>query len=89
MHFQGWGKTVVLGVDRPGSNLTLSSGEVLQTGKTLTGCLFGGLKPKSDVPMLVKRYLDKVSRYLLDLIILKQPYLPILDRMIHLLVCSP
>ncbi|KAL8126397.1 hypothetical protein AgCh_013624 [Apium graveolens] len=56
---KGWGKTVVLGVDRPGSNLTLSSGEVLQTGKTLTGCLFGGLKPKSDVPKLVKRYLDK------------------------------
>ncbi|KAL1822920.1 hypothetical protein ACET3Z_009698 [Daucus carota] len=56
---KGWGKTVVLGVDKPGSNLTLSSGEVLRSGKTLTGCLFGSLKPKSDVPMLVKRYLDK------------------------------
>ena len=60
MHFQGWGKTVVLGVDRPGSNLTLPSGEVLMSGKTLTGRLFGGLKPKTDVPMLAKRYLDKV-----------------------------
>ncbi|WOG91512.1 hypothetical protein DCAR_0310761 [Daucus carota subsp. sativus] len=56
---KGWGKTVVLGVDRPGSNLTLPSGEVLMSGKTLTGRLFGGLKPKTDVPMLVKRYLDK------------------------------
>ncbi|KAL1822921.1 hypothetical protein ACET3Z_009699 [Daucus carota] len=56
---KGWGKTVVLGVDRPGSNLTLPSGEVLMSGKTLTGRLFGGLKPKTDVPMLAKRYLDK------------------------------
>ncbi|XP_063944939.1 alcohol dehydrogenase-like 7 [Daucus carota subsp. sativus] len=56
---KGWGKTVILGVDKPGSNLTLSSVEVLRSGKTLTGCLFGSLKPKSDVPMLVKRYLDK------------------------------
>ena len=69
IHLQGWGKTVVLGVDKPGSNLTLSSGEVLRSGKTLTGCLFGSLKPKSDVPMLVKRYLDKVFGYLSDLTI--------------------
>lgn len=25
------------------------------------GSLFGGLKPKSDIPLLVKRYLDKVN----------------------------
>ncbi|KAK1388601.1 hypothetical protein POM88_016779 [Heracleum sosnowskyi] len=56
---KGWGKTVVLGVDKPGAKLTLSSAEVLGSGKTLTGCLFGGLKPKSDVPMLVKQFLDK------------------------------
>lgn len=57
---QGWGKTVVLGVDKPGAQLNLNSFEVLTSRKTLTGALFGGLKPKSDVPILVKRYLDKV-----------------------------
>lgn len=56
---KGWGKTVVLGVDKPGTRLSLSSFEVLHTGKTLTGSLFGGLKPKSDIPLLVKRYMDK------------------------------
>ena len=25
------------------------------------GSVFGGLKPKSDVPFLAKKYLDKVS----------------------------
>jgi len=58
---QGWGKTVVLGVAQPGSHLSLSSTDVLCSGKTLTGTLFGGLKPKSDVPILAQRYLDKVT----------------------------
>ncbi|XP_009605587.1 alcohol dehydrogenase-like 7 [Nicotiana tomentosiformis] len=56
---KGWGITVVLGVDKPGAQLNLNSFEVLTSKKTLTGALFGGLKPKSDVPILVKRYLDK------------------------------
>lgn len=57
---KGWGKTVVLGVDKPGAQLTLSSFEVLHTGKALLGSLFGGLKPKSDIPILIKRYIDQV-----------------------------
>ncbi|KAL0360458.1 UNVERIFIED_CONTAM: Alcohol dehydrogenase-like 7 [Sesamum radiatum] len=56
---KGWGKTVVLGVDKPGAQLTLSSFEVLHTGKSLSGSLFGGLKPKSDIPILIKRYIDQ------------------------------
>ncbi|KAK6115102.1 hypothetical protein DH2020_007371 [Rehmannia glutinosa] len=56
---KGWGKTIVLGVDRPGAQLTFSSFEVLHLGKTIMGSLFGGLKPKSDIPILIKRYLDK------------------------------
>ncbi|XP_058220597.1 alcohol dehydrogenase-like 7 [Rhododendron vialii] len=56
---KGWGKTIVLGVDKPGAQLSFSSFEVLHTGKTLTGSLFGGLKPKSDIPILIKRYMDK------------------------------
>ncbi|KAK7320500.1 hypothetical protein VNO77_30031 [Canavalia gladiata] len=56
---KGWGKTIVLGVDKPGSKLSLSSSEVLHKGKSLMGALFGGLKPKSHVPILLKRYMDK------------------------------
>ncbi|XP_028765222.1 alcohol dehydrogenase-like 7 [Neltuma alba] len=59
---KGWGKTVVVGVDKPGSKLTLSSAEVLHSGKVLMGSLFGGLKPKTHIPILVKRYLDKELR---------------------------
>ncbi|GKV47452.1 hypothetical protein SLEP1_g54355 [Rubroshorea leprosula] len=56
---KGWGKTIVLGVDRPGAQLNFSSFEVLHTGKTITGSLFGGIKAKSDIPILLKRYVDK------------------------------
>ncbi|GKF47013.1 alcohol dehydrogenase-like 7 protein, partial [Tanacetum coccineum] len=56
---QGWGKTVVLGYDLSGKPLTLSSYEVLHSGKSITGSLFGGLKPKHDVPILIKRCMDK------------------------------
>ncbi|XP_058755737.1 alcohol dehydrogenase-like 7 isoform X2 [Vicia villosa] len=56
---KGWGKTIVLGLDKPGSKLSLSSSEVLHDGKTLKGNLFGGLKPKSHVSVLLKRYMDK------------------------------
>nr|GLL37069.1 alcohol dehydrogenase-like 7 [Ipomoea trifida] len=55
---KGWGKTVVLGNGKPGTQVSLSSFEVLHSGKTLTGKLFGGLKPKSDIPVLAKRYTD-------------------------------
>ncbi|GAV87145.1 ADH_zinc_N domain-containing protein/ADH_N domain-containing protein [Cephalotus follicularis] len=56
---KGWGKTVVLGVDKPGSQLSFSSFEVLHTGKMLMGSLYGGLKPKYDVPVLLKQYMSK------------------------------
>ncbi|KAI5669038.1 hypothetical protein M9H77_18891 [Catharanthus roseus] len=56
---KGWGKTIVLGVDKPGAQLNFNSFEVLHSGKTLLGSLYGGLKPKSDVPILIKRYMDK------------------------------
>lgn len=56
---KGWGKTVVLGVDKPGAQINLSSFDVLHSGKILTGSLFGGLKAKSDIPILLQRYKDK------------------------------
>ncbi|XP_015884103.3 alcohol dehydrogenase-like 7 [Ziziphus jujuba] len=56
---KGWGKTIVLGVDKPGSQVALPSNAILQSGKILIGSLFGGLKPKSDIPVLLKRYTNK------------------------------
>lgn len=51
----------MLGVDKPGSQLTFSSFDVLHSGKSLMGSLFGGLKAKSDIPILLRRYVDKVT----------------------------
>ncbi|KAL6215818.1 hypothetical protein ACLB2K_015246 [Fragaria x ananassa] len=56
---KGWGKTIVLGVDKPGSQVIISSSNILTTGKSLTGVIFGGLKPKSDIPILLNRYINK------------------------------
>jgi len=65
---QGWGKTIVLGLEKPGSKLSLNCTELLLTEKSLQGCTFGGLKPKSHVPILIKRYMDKVLCAILLLI---------------------
>ncbi|KAK9063959.1 hypothetical protein SSX86_017831 [Deinandra increscens subsp. villosa] len=59
---KGWGKVVVLGVDHPDAMLTFNSFEVLYSGKSIMGSCFGGLKPKSDIRILEKRYLDKELR---------------------------
>ncbi|KAK7282828.1 hypothetical protein RIF29_11909 [Crotalaria pallida] len=55
---EGWGKTVILGVEMHGSPLTLSPYGIIR-GKTVTGSLFGGLKPKYDIPILAEKYLNK------------------------------
>lgn len=56
---EGWGKTVILGVEMHGSPVSLNSLEIL-SGRSVYGSFFGGLKPKSDVPILAQKYLDKV-----------------------------
>nr|XP_043613647.1 alcohol dehydrogenase-like 7 [Erigeron canadensis] len=56
---KGWGKTVVVGVDHPAAMLTFNSLEVLHSGKSLMGAFFGGIKPKTDIQILQKRYLNK------------------------------
>ncbi|KAJ4701374.1 Alcohol dehydrogenase-like [Melia azedarach] len=55
---EGWGKTVILGVEMHGSPVSLNSLEIL-SGRSVYGSFFGGLKPKSDVPILAQKYLDK------------------------------
>ncbi|KAK6130679.1 hypothetical protein DH2020_035581 [Rehmannia glutinosa] len=54
----GCGKTVVVGVEMHGTPLSINTYELLR-GRSILGCLFGGFKPKLDIPILAKRYLDK------------------------------
>ncbi|GAY41574.1 hypothetical protein CUMW_060520 [Citrus unshiu] len=56
---EGWGKTVILGVEMHGSPISLNSIEILK-GRSVCGTFFGGLKPKSDIATLAQKYLDKV-----------------------------
>nr|POE85311.1 alcohol dehydrogenase-like 6 [Quercus suber] len=56
----GWGLTVTLGVPKEKPEVTAHYGLFL-TGRTLKGSLFGGWKPKSDLPSLVEKYMKKVS----------------------------
>ncbi|KAJ3680313.1 hypothetical protein LUZ60_016591 [Juncus effusus] len=51
----GWGVTVTLGVPKSNPNITTHYGMLL-SGKTLKGSLFGGWRPKSDLPFLVDKY---------------------------------
>ncbi|KAB2628309.1 alcohol dehydrogenase-like 7 [Pyrus ussuriensis x Pyrus communis] len=46
--------------DKPGSEVSLPSHDILRSGKTLMGSLFRGLEPESDIPALINRYMDKV-----------------------------
>ncbi|KAD3640191.1 hypothetical protein E3N88_29414 [Mikania micrantha] len=56
----GWGVTVTLGVPKTKPDVTAHYGLFL-TGRTLKGSLFGGWKPKSDVPSLIDMYLKGVA----------------------------
>lgn len=54
----GWGMTIICGV--AGEKTPISAHPaVLLFGRTLTGTLFGGLKPKSDLPKYVEMYMNK------------------------------
>ncbi|KAK6921331.1 Alcohol dehydrogenase, N-terminal, partial [Dillenia turbinata] len=54
----GWGTTVTLGVPKVKPDITAHYGLFL-TGRKLIGSLFGGWKPKSEIPLLVDMYLRK------------------------------
>jgi len=53
--------TVTLGVPKVKPEMTAHYALFL-TGRTLRGSLFGGWKPKSDLPLLVDMYLRKVRK---------------------------
>lgn len=54
----GWGLAVTLGVPKLKPEVAAHYGLFL-SGRTLKGSLFGGWKPKTDLPSLVNRYLKK------------------------------
>jgi len=55
---QGWGKTVILGVDGSAAPISVPSFDIMR-GRSVTGSLFGGIKPKTDIPILAKKCMDK------------------------------
>ncbi|XP_038703216.1 alcohol dehydrogenase-like 1 isoform X2 [Tripterygium wilfordii] len=55
---KGWGKTVILGLEMHGSPLSLNCYDMLN-GRSLSGSLFGGIKPRSDIPLIANKYLEK------------------------------
>jgi alcohol dehydrogenase len=54
----GWGMTVTLGVPKAKPEVSAHYGLFL-SGKSLKGTLFGGWKPKSDLPSLIDKYMNK------------------------------
>ncbi|CAM8972515.1 unnamed protein product [Rhodiola kirilowii] len=54
----GWGLTVTLGVPKTKPEITAHYG-LLLFGRTLKGSLYGGWKPKSEIPLLIDMYLKK------------------------------
>lgn len=57
---QGTGKTVILGVEKESKPICLPSIEFL-FGKCVMGSLFGGIKPKTDIPILAEKCMNKVK----------------------------
>ncbi|TVU48120.1 hypothetical protein EJB05_07745, partial [Eragrostis curvula] len=54
----GGGKTIVLGSEQGGEPVCLPSIELL-FGKCIMGSLLGGIKPKTDIPILAKKCMNK------------------------------
>lgn len=54
----GWGLTVTLGVPKINPEISAHYSAFL-SGRTLKGSLFGGWKPKSDLPSLVEKYMNE------------------------------
>ncbi|CAN1176469.1 Alcohol dehydrogenase-like 2 [Linum perenne] len=55
---EGWGKTVIVGIEMHGSPLVVNPYELVR-GRSISGTYFGGLKPRTDISILAKKYLDK------------------------------
>ncbi|RLN19828.1 alcohol dehydrogenase-like 2 [Panicum miliaceum] len=54
----GKGKTIILGLEKDNEPISLPSLDLL-SGKCIMGSYFGGLKPKTDVPTLARKCMNK------------------------------
>ncbi|PAN51150.1 hypothetical protein PAHAL_9G574100 [Panicum hallii] len=54
----GKGKTIILGLEKDNEPISLPSLDLL-SGKCVMGSYFGGLKPKTDVPTLAQKCMNK------------------------------
>ena len=63
-------------MEKDGAAFKVNSFEIIN-GITITGALFGGLKPKSDVPMLINKYLHKVNLIIFAFFFLSFPFLSV------------
>ena len=68
MEEQGWGRTIILGVEGQGNPLSLNCGEMMK-GRGVIGSFFGGVKAKSDIPSFAQMYMNKVWLPLLPLVV--------------------
>lgn len=55
---EGWGRTIILGVEGQGNPLSLNCREMMK-GRGVIGSFFGGVKPKSDIPSFAQMYMNQ------------------------------
>ena len=58
--FQGWGVAVLVGVPNKDDEFRTHPFKFL-CERTLTGTFFGNYKPRTDIPGVVEKYMNKVS----------------------------
>ena len=60
---QGWGVAVLVGVPHKDAVFKTHPVNFLNE-RTLKGTFFGNYKPRSDIPSVVEKYMNKVSGYI-------------------------
>ncbi|CAA21785.1 glutathione-dependent formaldehyde dehydrogenase [Schizosaccharomyces pombe] len=63
---KGWGQSIVIGVAAAGQEISTRPFQLV-TGRVWRGCAFGGVKGRSQLPDLVKEYLDhklEIDKYI-------------------------
>jgi len=63
VYMQGWGLTVVLGIHATPKMVPLHPMELFD-GRRITGCVFGDVKGKSQLPAIVDKCINGVSHTL-------------------------
>ncbi|KAG6403120.1 hypothetical protein SASPL_135337 [Salvia splendens] len=59
---KGWGTSVIVGIAASGQEISTRPFQLV-TGRVWKGTAFGGFKSRSQVPLLVDKYLKKVSAF--------------------------